>query len=68
MSPSLLTKLAAGPLFALLTAATYRGALWMLGGVPTSGNVRWGVAFSVSALLMAWAHAFRTSAGKGGAA
>ncbi|HZI05588.1 MAG TPA: hypothetical protein VEZ71_16280 [Archangium sp.] len=62
MSTSLLTQLATGPLFALLTAATYRGALWMLGGAPMEGHVRWGVGFSVVALLLAWSRAYRRPA------
>jgi hypothetical protein len=62
MSPALLARLATGPLFALLTAATYRGALWMLGGTPVEGHVRWGVGFSVAALLLAWSSAFRRPA------
>lgn len=58
MNATLLSCVAAGPLFALLTAGMYRAALWMLGGIPTEGHVGWGIVLCVLACASAWTRAF----------
>ncbi|MCY1080320.1 hypothetical protein [Archangium lansingense] len=55
MNRHLLLQLAAGPVFALLTAVTYRAAFWVLGGAMSRLDILWGIFFSVIALLVGWA-------------